>query len=126
MIVEENRVIKRDLSERELIRRLNNDVLRPFWAKERLQIEFATIKSIISETTIPVPECQLYIKDGHLHLETKRITNGVLLEDIEEASRPAAVTAVNEQINSTIPLQLRSPRRNYIGSVDTSLPVFPP
>ncbi|KAF2174569.1 hypothetical protein K469DRAFT_707105 [Zopfia rhizophila CBS 207.26] len=126
VIVDEDRVIKRELSERELIRRPNNDVLRPFWAKERLRNEAATIELIASKTTIPVPNCRLYNKDGLLHLETKRITNGVLLEDIEEASRPAAVTAIDEQINSIILPQLRSLRRDYIGSVDSSLPVFPP
>ncbi|KAF2731200.1 aminoglycoside phosphotransferase [Polyplosphaeria fusca] len=126
VVVEKDRVIKRELSERELIRRANNDVLRPFWAKERLQNEAATIEYVASKTAIPVPKCRLYTKDGLLHLETERITNGVLLEDIEEGSRLGAVTAVNEQINSIILPQLRSLRRDYIGSVDSSLPVFPP
>lgn len=52
--------------------------------------------------------------------DSKRITNGVLLEDIEEASRPAAITVIDEQINSIILPQLRSLRRDYIGSVYSS------
>ncbi|KAF2241345.1 hypothetical protein BU26DRAFT_525184 [Trematosphaeria pertusa] len=126
VIVEEDRVIKRELGEGELIRRASNDVLRPFWAKERLRNEAATIEYVASKTAIPVPKCRLYTKDGLLHLETERITNGTLLEDIEEGSRLAAITAVDEQMKSIVLPQLRSLRRDYIGSIDTSLPVFPP
>jgi len=111
-------------SEQELVRRPNDRVLQPFWAKERLRNEAVTIQFIASNTTIPVPQCRLYTKDGLLHLELKRITNGVLLEDMEDISRelrPAAAVAVDKQINTLILPQLRSPRRNYIGSVDPSL-----
>ncbi|KAJ2891333.1 hypothetical protein MKZ38_000564 [Zalerion maritima] len=44
----------------------------------------------------------------------------------EQASISAAMVVVEKQMNSKILPQLRSLRRNYIGSVDTSLPVFPP
>lgn len=79
-----------------------------------------------SNTKIPFPECNLYVKDGLLHLETKKITNGVLLEDIDKVLQPAALSAVEEQMQSAILPDLRSLRRNHIGSVDKSLPVFPP
>ena len=46
--------------------------------------------------------------------------------DVEQASRGAAIKAVDEQMNLNILPQLRSLRRNKIGSVDNSLPVFPP
>jgi hypothetical protein len=36
VIVMEDKVIKRELSEQKLIHRLNGDIVRPFWAKERL------------------------------------------------------------------------------------------
>ncbi|POR34870.1 Uncharacterized protein TPAR_04934 [Tolypocladium paradoxum] len=126
VILEQDRVIKRELSEQELIRRPNGDVLRPFWAKERLRNEATTIQFIASNTNIPVPQCRLYSEGGLLHLESKRISNGVLLEDITGELRSAAAAAVDEQINSFVLPQLRSLRRNYIGSVDPSLPVFPP
>ena len=46
--------------------------------------------------------------------------------DVEQASRGAAIKAVDEQMNLNILPQLRSLRRNKIGSVDNSLPVFSP
>lgn len=63
--------------------------------------------------------------DGFVHLKTKRITTRVLLEEIDPDSRPAAVAAVDEQMESFIFPQLRLLRRNNIGSVDLGLPVFP-
>jgi thiamine kinase-like enzyme len=126
VIITKDNVIKRELSEQELVRRPNSDALRPFWAKERLQNEAATIQYVASRTTIPVPDCRLYIKDELLHLETKRIINGVLLQEIEQTSRSAATAAVDRQMETFILPQLRSLRRNHIGSVDSSIPVFPP
>lgn len=124
--IHEDRVIKRELHEEELIRRPNGDVLRPFWAKERLQNEAATLQFLSKATTLPVPKCRLYTKNGLVHLETTRIKNGVLLEEVDEATRPAAVVAVDRQMENSILPQLRSLRRNSIGSVDSNLPVFPP
>ena len=126
VVIESDRVVKRELSEDELIRRPNKDVLRPFWAKERLRNEAATVQFVALNTTIPVPQCRLYTKDGLLHLESKRITNGVLLTDISPELRSVAAAAVDEQIKSFVLPQLRSLRRKYIGSADPSLPVFPP
>lgn len=119
-------VVKSELHEDELIRRPDGSILRPFWAKERLQNEAATLQLVARETTIPVPECRLYFKEDVLCLETKRITNGVLLEEMKGPPRLAAVADVQNQLETVIIPQLRSLRRNYIGSVDASLPVFPP
>lgn len=124
--INKDKVIKRELHEEELIRHPNGNILQPFWAKERLQNEAATILFLLQNTTIPVPTCRLFIKDGVVQLEMERITTGVLLEEIDEVSRPAAVAAVDEQMEKSILPQLRSFRRNHIGSVDQSLPVFPP
>lgn len=117
------RAIKREFSEQELIRRPNNDVLRPFWAKERLRNEAATLEYVALNTPIPVPQCGLYTKDGLFH-ETKRITNGFLLNDIDRESRSAAATVDDEQIQSFILSQLRSLSRKYIGSVGPSITVL--
>lgn len=38
-----------------------------------------------------MPDCRLYTTGGLLHLETTRITDGVLLMDIDESLRAAAV-----------------------------------
>ena len=122
----EDRVIKRELHEEEYMCRLNGDVLRPFWAKERLQNEAATIGFIAEKTTIPVPACQLYSKDGLLHLETKRIPDAVLLAEVDEVARPAAFASVEKEVETLVLPQLRALRRDHIGSVDSSLPVFPP
>ncbi|KAJ2892720.1 hypothetical protein MKZ38_009436 [Zalerion maritima] len=126
VIIDQDRVIKRELGEQELVHRPNNDVLRPFWAKQRLQNEAATLQFVASNTNVPVPRCQLYSKDGLLHLETERVTNGILLMDVAAESRSAAAAAVDKQIRTDILPQLRSLRRKYIGSVDSNLPVFPP
>ena len=126
MIVEKDRIVKRELAEHELVRRSNGDALRPFWVRERLRNEAATLEFVASNTTIPVPKCRLYTKNGLLHLETKRIENGVVLTEIREDEREAAAAAVKEQIESEILPQLHKLRRSSIGSVDLSLPVFPP
>lgn len=126
MVIERDRVIKRELGEHKLRRRPNHDVLRPFWARERLGNEAATLAFVAANTTIPVPPCRLYTQDSLLHLETKRITNGVLLEEMDQERRAAAAAAVDHQITSFVLPQLRSLRRGYLGSVDPSLPVFPP
>jgi hypothetical protein len=118
--------IKRELNESELIHRKSGEIVWPFWGKERLKNEAAALEFITSNTTIPVPEFRLYTKDGLLHLETARITDGVLLEDLPCPEIPDALKKVDEQINSNILPQLRKLRRNFIGSVDASLPVFPP
>jgi hypothetical protein len=46
--------------------------------------------------------------------------------DVEQGRRAAAVQAVEEQMNLDILPQLRSLRQSRIGSVDATLPVFPP
>ncbi|KID84191.1 aminoglycoside phosphotransferase [Metarhizium guizhouense ARSEF 977] len=94
-------------------------------SKERLQNEAATLEFISKNTSIPVPKCRLYSKDGLLHLETQFI-DGVELDEIDEASRPTAIAAVHDQLTRTILPQLQALRRNYIGSVDPTIPVVPP
>ncbi|KAK0749643.1 aminoglycoside phosphotransferase [Schizothecium vesticola] len=127
VVIERDRVIKRELGTHELRRRPNQAVLRPFWARELLRNEAATLAFVEANTTIPVPPCRLYTQDGLLHLESKRIANGVLLEEIDRERRAAAAAAaVDHQMTTFVLPQLRSLRRGYIGSVDHSLPVFPP
>ena len=126
VIVRKHSVVKSERSTSELPRLPNGKILYPWWAQERLRNEAATLKFIASNTTIPVPDCRLYSRDGLLHLEMARITNGVLLLDVEQGRRAAAVQAVEEQMNSDILPQLRSLRQSRIGSVDATLPVFPP
>ncbi|KAH8878955.1 aminoglycoside phosphotransferase [Thozetella sp. PMI_491] len=124
--VEKDKVVKRQLSDAELMRRPNGAAYRPFWAKERLQNEAAALDLVASKTSLPVPRCRLYTEDGLVHLEMERMTTGVLLEDIPPESRQSAAKSVDEQIRSTVLPQLQSLRRDFIGSADPSLPVFPP
>jgi hypothetical protein len=119
-------VIKRELSESELVRGMTGKIIYPFWSKERLQNEAATLRFIAENTSIPVPTCRVYTAEGLYHLETKRIANGILLADVERHFRTAAIQAVEEQMNTIILPQLRSLRRKVIGSVDATIPVFPP
>lgn len=116
MVIERDRVIKRELGEHELRRRPNHDVLRPSWARERLGNEAATLAA---NTTIPVPPCRLYTQDGLLLLETKRITNGVLLEEMDQERRAAAAAAVDHQITSFVLPQLRSLRRHEMAAYNS-------
>ncbi|KND90470.1 hypothetical protein TOPH_05005 [Tolypocladium ophioglossoides CBS 100239] len=114
-----------ELSEDELVRRSDGRIVYPWWPKEKLQNEAATLKFVAENTSIPVPACRLCTKDGLLHLETRRITDGVLLEDLGPL-RAAATESVEKQMNSTILPQLRAIRRHFIGSINENLPVPPP
>jgi hypothetical protein len=126
VVIRKHIVVKSERSTSELPRLPDGQTLYPLVAQERLRNEAATLKFIASHTTIPVQDCQLFSRDGLLHLKMLRITNGVLLLNIEDGSKAAAVQAVEDQMNSNILPQLRSLRRGYIGSVDGALPVFPP
>jgi hypothetical protein len=126
VIVKKASAVKRELSESDLVQLPTGEIIYPYWPKERLQNEAATLEFIRSNTSIPVPDCQLYIKDSLLNLEMSRIVNSVLLEDIQEASRAAAIEAVEVQMTSTILPQLRSFRRMEMGSINNTLPVIPP
>jgi hypothetical protein len=68
----------------------------------------------------------LYERDRLLHLETTFVLNGVELGDVDEGSRQLVRAKVDEQMKSTILPQLRQLRRNFIGSVDPDIPLFPP
>ncbi|KAK8010339.1 hypothetical protein PG990_009304 [Apiospora arundinis] len=127
IIIEEDRVIKRELRKEEFGRKLGGEIMYPFWARERLINEAASLQFVASQTNIPVPTCRFYDdQDGIAHLETERIRNGVLLDDLAEQSKPAAIQVVDKEIEDVIIPQLRSLRRSFIGSVDSNLPVFPP
>lgn len=93
---------------------------------ERMMNEHAALRYIKENTTIPVPEViEFSEKDGSYTLVTK-IIPGVMLEDIEDLKRQAAIEAVNHQMMSEILPQLHTLTRQEIGSVDTDIPVYPP
>ncbi|PGH09382.1 hypothetical protein AJ79_05694 [Helicocarpus griseus UAMH5409] len=118
-------VVKRHVNKSELLVRDNGTVVHPYWGQERLRNEAATLALIAEKTTIPVPKCRLYMENGALNLETTRITSGIIMSGLEGDIRQTAIAAVEKQIQNDILPQLRSLRRNFIGSIDTSLPVFP-
>ncbi|WEW56896.1 hypothetical protein PRK78_002353 [Emydomyces testavorans] len=124
--IKKHTVVKRHVNKSELVQRVDGTVLYPYWAQERLRNEAATLSVIAEKTTIPVPKYRLYMENGVLHLETIRITNGIIMKDLEKDARQAAIAAVETQMQNDILPQLRSLRRRYIGSVDADLPVFPP
>lgn len=98
------------------------------YARERLRDEAATLKFIAQNTTIPVPRfIDLYEENGLLHLKTSLVQDdAVAVEDVDPSQLPTAVAKVEEQMQLAICPQLSNLRRKYIGSVDVSLPVFPP
>lgn len=116
--INDNTVIKRELREDELTRTSSETIFYPYWRRERLRNEAATLEFIALHTSIPVPNCRLYTRDGLLHLEMSRITNGILLSEVEQARKIAAIKAVEVQRRSNILPQLCLLRRSFIGSVD--------
>lgn len=98
------------------------------YARERLRNEAASLKFIAQNTTIPVPKfIDLYEESGLLHLKTSLVQeDAIALEDVNPSQLPTAIAKVEEQMQLAILPQLRNLCRNYIGSVDVSLPVFPP
>ncbi|OAA77954.1 aminoglycoside phosphotransferase [Akanthomyces lecanii RCEF 1005] len=102
----------------------------PYWFAERLRNEFAVAAFLRANTTIPVPPSRLYTDGGLLHLETERVLDGIPLSDFIFTSgkqvRETALRAVDAQLKETILPQLQSLRSNRIGSVDATIPVFPP
>jgi hypothetical protein len=126
-IFTDDTVTKRELAPDEFLRRMvDGKTVYPYWPRARLQNEAATLAFIAANTTIPVPQFRTYYQNNLFCLEVKVISDGILLTEVDEASKPAAIEAVERQLNSDVLPQLRSLRRNSIGSVDTSIPVFPP
>ncbi|KAG7290881.1 hypothetical protein NEMBOFW57_000886 [Staphylotrichum longicolle] len=125
IIVEKDRFIKRELAKHEFFRRPNGQVIYPYWMRERIQNEADAIAFVAANTSIPMPKHRLYENGGLLHLETLRVP-GILLDDVDTATMPAAIEAVTRQMEENILPQLRKLRRHSIGSVDTSLPMVPP
>jgi hypothetical protein len=125
--VKQRTVVKTHPNESQLIQRwLDGATVYPYWAQERLRNEAAALAFIAEKTTIPVPKGRLYMENGILHLETNRITKGIILMDVDKDAKKAAFAAVDKQIQEDILPQLRSLRRNFIGSPDPDLPVVPP
>ncbi|OAR01165.1 hypothetical protein LLEC1_07033 [Akanthomyces lecanii] len=129
LIIGPSTVTTRELRPNEYLLQDGNPIA-PYWFAERLRNEVAVADFLRAKTTIPVPPSRLYTDGGLLHLETERVLDGIPLSDLIFTSgkqvREAAVCAVDAQLKETILPQLRSLRRNHIGSVDATIPVFPP
>ncbi|GAB7339715.1 hypothetical protein MBLNU457_6285t1 [Dothideomycetes sp. NU457] len=144
LIFEEDIVIKKELAESDWAR-VNGDsmtrsswrakgkscdqIVKPLWARERLMNDFATLRFVAAHTTIPVPKCRLYDdENGLLCLEMERIKGVVELDEIQEPQERATMARqiVEKELNESVLPQLRSLRRNFVGSVDPDLPMFPP
>ncbi|KAF2812280.1 uncharacterized protein BDZ99DRAFT_461013 [Mytilinidion resinicola] len=91
---------KRELREEELPRSLyTGEPVWPRHSQERLQNKAATLQSIAANTKIPVPQFEnIYMKDGLLHLQTKR-SDGVQLSTIDPSQKADAVAKVEETMN---------------------------
>ncbi|KAJ6781712.1 hypothetical protein PWT90_05717 [Aphanocladium album] len=104
--------------------------IAPCWFAERLRNELAVTDFLRANTTLPIPKSRLYTDGGLLHLERERIPNGICLHDfiykVGRPAREAAIKAVDAQLKEHVLPQLRALRSNRVGSVDESIPVFPP
>lgn len=118
--------VKRQLSTQELPVTRKGRPIWPLWDTERLRNEFLATKFVRLHTDIPVPECRLFLQDGLMCFASRRVTNGILLENIPPEIRTAAVAAVEQQMRHFVIPRLQEHRRSHIGSVGSTLPVFPP
>ena len=101
--------------------------MNPYIAN-RLRNEAATLRFIAEHTTIPVPKMLgLWVENDVLHLKTSLVPDhAISLSDVDDSVRPVAIKRVGVQLESWIFPQLLNFRRNFLGSVDKSLPVIPP
>jgi serine/threonine protein kinase len=94
--------------------------------EERLKNEYATLRYIRENTTIPVPQVLSFgYENGSLKLVTTYITSK-LLEDFDDEQRDTAIRAVDEQMERHIVPELQKLRHRSIGSIDRDLLAFPP
>lgn len=107
IIVEKDRFIKRELAKQEFFRQPNGQVIYPYWMRERIQNEADAIAFVAANTSIPMPKHHLYDDGGLLHLETLRVPD-ILLDEVDTATKPAAIEAVTRQMEENILPQLRS------------------
>ncbi|KAJ3473534.1 hypothetical protein NLG97_g10257 [Lecanicillium saksenae] len=118
--------VKSELKEDQFIVHPNGDVIKPFWPRERLHNEFATLRFLQEHTKITVPQHWLFIHDSVLHLATERILDAVPVYELPESKVDAATEAVAEQVQEHILPQLRAITRATIGSIVPDIAVFPP
>ena len=118
--------VKRQLSDHELPVSRDGRLIYPIWDTERLRNEYLATKFIRMHTDIPVQDCRLFLQDGLMCFATRRILDAIPLEDVKPALRSAAVAAVEQQMDRFILPQLRQLRRSSVGSVGSTIPLFPP
>lgn len=118
--------VKRQLSDKELPVSRDGRLIYPIWDTERLRNEYLATRFIGLHTDIPVQDCRLFLQDGLMSFASRRILDAVPLEEVQPQLWPAAVAAVEAQLQRSILPQLRQNRRSYIGSVGSTIPTFPP
>ncbi|OAA60013.1 aminoglycoside phosphotransferase [Cordyceps fumosorosea ARSEF 2679] len=118
--------VKRQLSTSELPVDVDGQVIRPLWDTERLRNEHAATTFIRQHTTIPVPEGQLYSRDGLLHFASRRVRDATQLDACPPPTRTTAVAAVEQQMRRFIIPQLQRLQRAQVGSAGRHLPLVPP
>lgn len=128
LIVNPEGTIKKPLQPNEYLLHYGK-IIEPYWYNERLRNEAATLKYIREHTTIPVPESRLYEENGGLCLELSRLPGVKMMDVMAHAGpekRELIIKSVNEQLEWWILPEIRKFKRNFIGSVDESVPTFPP
>lgn len=128
LVVNPDSTIKKPLQPSEYLLHCGK-IIEPYWYNERARNEAAAIQYIQEHTTIPVPDAKLYEENGGLCLELSRLPGVKMLDLIAHAGpekRELIIKAVHEQLQQWILPELRKLKRNFIGSVDESIPTFPP
>ncbi|EPE06843.1 hypothetical protein F503_03270 [Ophiostoma piceae UAMH 11346] len=94
---------------------------------DRIQIEAANLEFIAADTAIPVPKVLgLWQEHGLWYVKTALVEGAVELKCVDKDKMPAAVAAVEDQLQNDILPQLRRLRRSFMGCADPNLPVVPP
>ncbi|OAA75164.1 aminoglycoside phosphotransferase [Akanthomyces lecanii RCEF 1005] len=118
--------VKRQLYDEELPVSRDGRLIYPIWDSERLRNEYLATRFIRVHTDIPVQDCRLFLENGLMCFASRQVLDAVPLEDVRPTLRLAALAAVERQMERFILPQLRQHRRSYIGSVGSTIPVFPP
>ena len=121
-------IIKRQRTQDEIWTDIYGEPIIVPYLADRLLNEAAVLRFLAEHTTIPVPRVLgLWIVNNVVRLKTSLApANGIQLSQVDKSHLPVAIATVTEELESQIFPQIRRFRRNYLGSVNPTLPVVPP
>lgn len=100
--------------------------MRKLWDTERFRNNFAAMSFFKYHPKIPVPNCRLYEQAGILFLDIELKPEYIRLEQLPPDTQLLAMELVQAELKKDVIPALQQHRRSFIGSVDETMPVFPP